>query len=329
MARGMMDSKQKGMAMLTALLVVAIASALATSLWYGTALDMARMHNIQQAYQAKHLSQGLMLWASDVLKKDYEESDLPWDNNNDNWLQGIKQIPADGTIMSGGLVGLSDCFNVNNLWRNGEVSENHYQYFKRLLNLLSVDVAVAEQAIDWIDADQISRPQGAEDFAYLASSPSYQTGSQAFWHESQLKLLQAVTPEIYDVIHPYVCVLPAQSRVTKMNINTLPPIMIRALNPSISEALALSVYQDGSASFSQLNAFYEHSEMSIITSRAGVKEQLTDLLSVQTRYIQAEAEVLMESSVHDSYILLRRGGDGAAVALQRAQSPFRLLDAVE
>lgn len=315
--------------MLTALLVVAIASALATSLWYGTALDMARLQNIQQSYQAKHLSQGLMLWASDVLQKDYEESDIPWDNNNDNWLQGVQQIPADGAILSGSLIGLNGCFNVNNLWRNGDVSQNHYQYFRRLLNLLSVDVAVAEQAIDWIDTDQIPREQGAEDFAYLAGSPGYQTGSQAFWHESQLKLLQAVTPEVFEQIHPYVCVLPVQPAVTKMNANTLPPVMIRALHPSISEALALSLYQDGSASFSQLSVFFQHSEMNIISSKEGVREQLGELLSVQTRFIQAEAEVVMENSVHDSYILLRRAEDGAAMALQRAQSPFRLLDTVE
>lgn len=318
------------MAMLTALLLVALAASLAVNIWYGTALDVARMQNTQQAYQAKHLSQGLLLWASDVLRQDYENADLPWDNRNDAWRQGVQQMPADGAMLSGTLLGLNDCFNINNLWQDGVVSEPHYQYFKRLLQLLNIELAVAEQAIDWMDPDQIPRQQGAEDFAYLAASPSYQTGGQAFWHESQLNLLQAVTPTVYRSLKPYVCVLPVLRRgASKMNINTLSPVMIRALHPNISEALALSIYQEGGAAFSQLSGLYQHGDMAVLSQQNGVKEVWNQLLSVQTLYIQAEAEVVMENSIHDSYALLFRNDNGAAITLQRAQSPFRQIDTVE
>ncbi len=325
----MQPHKQKGMAMLTSLLIVAVATSLATSLWYSSALNIARMHNMQQAYQAKHLSQGLLLWASDVLRQDYEGEDQPWDNNKDDWLRGIRQMPADGAVLSGHLTGMNGCFNINNLWHENKKSEFHYQYFVRLLSLLSVDVAVAEQALDWMDPDQLPRSKGAEDFAYMASSPSYQTTGQGFWHESQLKLLQAVTAEIYQTLQPYVCVLPTQRLQTKMNINTMPAVMIQALNPSITESLALSVYQEGSAAFSTLNAFYQHSQIAIIVEQPNIKAQWNELLSVQTRYIHAEAEVVMENSVHDSYALLMRAQNGSAITLQRAQSPFRILDEVE
>lgn len=316
--------------MLTALLLVALAASLAVNIWYGTALDVARMQNTQQAYQAKHLSQGLLLWASDVLRQDYENADLPWDNRNDAWRQGVQQMPADGAMLSGALLGLNDCFNINNLWQEGMVSEPHYQYFKRLLQLLDIDFSVAEQAIDWMDPDQIPRQQGAEDFAYLAASPPYQTSGQGFWHESQLNLLQAVTPAVYEELKPYVCVLPVLRRgASKMNINTLSPVMIRALHPSISEALALNIYQEGGAAFAQLSDLYQHGDMAVLSQQKGVKEVWNQLLSVQTRYIQAEAEVVMENSIHDSYALLRRADNGAAITLQRAQSPFRHFDTVE
>ena len=325
----MMQGKQQGMAMLTALLVVALAASLATSMWFGASLDLARMQNTQQAYQAKHLSQGLLLWASDVLRQDYENEATPWDNNKDAWLSGIQQMPVEGAVLSGHLSGMNDCFNVNNLWRVDQVSQPHYQYFLRLLSLLGLDAAVAEQAIDWIDPDQTPRSQGAEDFAYLSASPSYQTGGQAFWHESQLQLLKAVTPEIYQVLQPYVCVLPVHGVATRMNINTLPPVMIQALHVSITESLALGVYQDGSAAFNQLAAFYQHSQMAYISGQDGVKEQWAELISVQTRHLQAQAEVVMENSVHESFVLMYRSDDGSAVSLQRAQSPFRITNAVK
>ena len=144
-----------------------------------------------------------------------------------------------------------------------------------------------------------------------------------------MKLLQAVTPEVFQTLQPYVCVLPTQGLQTKMNINTLPPVMIQALHSSITESLALSVYQEGGAAFSTLSAFYQRSQIDILFKQPNVEAQWNALLSVQTLFIHAEAEVVMETSVHDSYALLGRAQNGSAVTLQRAQSPFRTHDTVE
>ena len=69
--------------------------------------------------------------------------------------------------------------------------------------------------------------------------------------------------------------------------------------------------------------------MAYISGQDGVKEQWAELISVQTRHLQAQAEVVMENSVHESFVLMYRSDDGSAVSLQRAQSPFRITNAVK
>ncbi len=315
-------TKQKGMAMLTALLLVALATSLASSLWYGTAADLARVRFLQHNYQAKHMMYGLLLWASDVLEQDYENDDTPSDGADDGWLQGIQNMPVEGAVLSGRLKGMSHCFNVNNLWQQGQVSDIHYQYFLRLLQLMKLDVAIADQILDWLDADQLPRPKGAEDVVYLGRQPSYQTAGGPFMHVNQLQLLDAITPSIFDALKPYVCVLPVTGLSTKMNVNTMPPLLLRALDQRITVPLANSLYQDGRAHYNSLDAFFQTSDMAIITNSQGIKEQFATLLSVQTRYIEAQASVSIENSLHVNYALLRRTDRGASVVIQRSQSPF-------
>ncbi len=314
--------KQSGMAMLMALLLVALASALATSLWYGTSADLARMNYIKQQLQAKHLAHGLMLWASDVLRQDYENDDTPSDGAQDGWLQGIQNMPVESATVSGRLTGMNHCFNVNNLWRDGQVSEPHHDYLNRLLSLMSLDLAIADQMIDWLDPDQLPRPQGAENSHYAGRSPGYHTASGPFLHQNQLMLLDAITPEIHQSLQPYLCVLPVRGPATRMNINTMPPLMIRALHNSITPPVANSIYQDGQAHFNRLNDFFQKGEIQILSNQTGFKERMEQLISTQTTHIEAQSSVQMENSLQISYALLRRANDGSAMILQRSQSPF-------
>lgn len=319
---GSSRQQQRGMAMLMALLLVALASALATSLWYGTSADLARINYVKQQLQAKHLAQGLMLWASDVLRQDYENDDTPSDGSQDGWLQGIQNMPVENAMVSGRLAGMNHCFNVNNLWRDGQVSEVHHDYLIRLLQLMELDLAIADQLIDWQDSDQLPRPQGAEDASYMGRSPSYQTASGPFLHQKQLGLLGAVTPDIHQALKAYLCVLPNRGGPTRMNINTMPPLMIRALHTSITPPVANSIYQDGQAHFNRLDDFFQKGEIQILSNQSGFKERMAQLIGTQTTHIEAQSSVQMNNSLQISYALLQRGNDGAAIILQRSQSPF-------
>lgn len=319
--------KQTGMAMLTALLMVAIATTIAVGLWYQNELNIKRLNNIRQSYQAQHLTQGLLLWAADLLQQDYQSDPNQYDTSQEQWQTSLDGIIVQDAVLSGDLQGMNHCFNINNLWHNGAVSEVHYNYFVRLLELLDLDIGIADKAVDWLDNDQVVRENGAEDFNYLAKSPPYQTSAGNFMHQSQLALLDGLDSDVYQLLSRFVCVLPSQAEPSKMNINTIPPVMLQALNAQISSALALALYQDGNANFSDLKQFFSYGQVAVLSNTPGFRETVSQLVGVQTRFIQATVKVNTADGLYQSYALLKRVASGKGIVLQRSQIPF--LPAIE
>jgi len=318
----MRTNKQQGMAMLMALVMLAIASTLAVSIWYSNQLSIARMQNNQQSYQASHYAQGLMLWASDILRQDYAQADsVLHDSNRDGWLQGIEGMVVEDAVLSGYLVGLSGRFNVNNLYFNGAKQEEHIAMFRRLLVALNLNVNLADQVVDWIDPDQVPEPNGAEDFIYLARSPGYQTAGRGFKHVDELRLLDGMTDVDFATLAPHVTALPVSNQATKMNVNTLSPVLLKALHPLITEEKALQLYQEGQADFMRLDDFFNHPAIRFELQQAQ-RTQLQAMVGVQTLFLQAQSLVQMGDSQYVQYALLARSSDGSAQVIYRSMRPF-------
>ncbi len=324
----MVKHRQHGMALLMALVMMAIAVTLVAGIWYSSRLSLFRTHHIQQNLQAQHLSQGLLLWASDMLEKDYSESNQAYDDNNDPWHQGIQGLMVEQAVLSGELVGMNHLFNVNNLIINNTVSTEHEAYFRRLLTALNLDVSIADKIMDWLDQDQEPRPGGAEDFAYAAENPPYKTAGGPFLHVNELRLIAGMDEAQFNQLAQYVTVLPVTQKPTLMNINTLPPVMIKALDTAISEELAIRIYQQGQASFTQLDDFFQFDEMIYLASLQEKKPIFKQLIDVQTRYLQARTEVTFGEHRYQMYALLQRLDHGAARALMRSPIPFLTSDLI-
>ncbi len=309
------------MAMLMALVMLAIASSLAVGIWYNNQLSLARISNLQKSYQAKHYSQGMLLWASDILREDYTQDENQHDSSLDPWQQGIQGMLVEDAVLSGTLVGLNGRFNVNNLVINGAVSEPHMLYFKRLLQALELDVNLADKIVDWIDVDQVPEPNGAEDFVYLAKSPSYQTSSSYFKHVQELSLLDGFSADDYAQLSPYVSALPVQNGATRMNVNTMPPVMLSALHTQISKEMALRLYQEGRADHLTVNDFFLDEPIKFKLDDR-IKTSIKPLISTQTLYLQASSLVQMEGSDFVMYALLARTAAGSAQVISRSLSPY-------
>lgn len=314
---------QQGVAMLMALVMVAIASSLAVYMWYQSQLNLARVHNIKQSYQAKHYSQGLLLWASDILREDYAQSETQSDSNADPWLQGIHGMPVEDAILSGSLLPLDNKFNVNNLVTNNVVNEQQLQFFRRLLNILELDQGIADKIIDWIDSDQIPQPNGAEDFIYLGKNPSYQTGSKHFQHIRELALLDGLTVEDYQKLINYVTVLPViGGQTTKMNVNTISPPLLKALHPQITNEMALQLNQNNAANFANINDFFEHNSVKYVLFEPALRQQIRAIADVKSLWLEAGATVQMEGQVFQMFALLKRALSGEARVVYRTLIPL-------
>lgn len=318
-----MQSQRQGMALLMALVMLAIASSLAVGIWYNNQLSVARISNLQKSYQAKHHSQGMLLWASDILREDYAQDEYQHDSATDSWQQGIQGMVVEDAVLSGTLVGLSGRFNVNNLVLNGAKSVPHIEYFRRLLLALELDVNIADKVVDWIDTDQIPEPNGAEDFIYLARSPSYQTSGTQFKHIQELSLLDGLSTEDYQLLSAYVSVLPVLgNKPTRMNVNLMPAVMLSALHSQITNDMALRLYQEGQANYLNIDEFFDDEAIRFVPIKEIKNKEIAPLISVKTMFLQASSLVKMGDNSFVTYALLARNSNGSARVISRSMSPY-------
>jgi general secretion pathway protein K len=307
-----LKSKQRGVALFITLLVVTIATLLATEIWFNNTLDISRSFNNRALYQANHYAKGMALWATDVLRQDYE-NEASYDNHAEIWNNPIAGIELEDAVLSGQLTDLDGKFNLNNLVINGRLDDQSHAFFKRILINLELDESIADKIIDWMDADQIPREQGAEDVVYLSKSPSYRSAGQAFYHISELKLVDGIDARTYQRLKSYVTVLPViAGNPTKININTAPTLILLSLDSRMKKKEALALYNDGSAANQSLTDFYRQPAIHIY--RLGNQTlNLSRLLATTSQWYQAEINIKMENTVFQKFAILRRTSSHAVV----------------
>lgn len=295
--------KQKGVALFVTLLVVTIATLLATEIWFNNTLDVSRQSNNRSAYQAKHYAKGMVLWAFDILRQDYKE-DSEFDNRSESWNQTIAGVELEDAILSGRLIDMDSKFNINNLIIKGKVDSTSHEYFIRILQNLELDIGIADKIIDWIDANHLPQPQGAEDTLYLSKNPSYRTAGQYFEHISELKLIADIDDETYHRLKSFVTVLPIfASNRTKININTASSLLLKSLDRNITTKDALNLYKEGKASNKTLDDFFRQPAIQIYNLDQNV---LSLLISTKSVWYQAEINVKMEDAFFQKFALISR-----------------------
>jgi general secretion pathway protein K len=223
---------QQGVALVTALLVVALATVAAVAMATRQHVDMRRTGNLLHGEQAYSYALAAESWAQVILRRDARES--TYDSLDEDWASALPPIPVDGGFVSGHVTDLQGRFNVNNLvGDDGKPDNNSIEYFKRLLNVLQVDPALAASLLDWIDADIIATfPDGAEDDTYLLEDPPYRAANRRLVSISELRLVHGFTDEVMKILEPYVTALP---EMTTINVNTATAEVLLALHENMTE----------------------------------------------------------------------------------------------
>lgn len=226
--------KQQGVALITALLIIALVVIVAISLLERQSLIMRRTTNHIQQEQAYLYILGVESWALKILHRDQQQHNI--DYLGEMWA---KQLPP--TFISGGqlTVTLSDeqsKFNLNNLLDNeSKLSLEHIQQFEKLLKQLKLPLNILAQTIDWIDPDSNPQIGGAEDNEYGLQKTPYRTGNTRFQSIEELRLLLSIKEEDFKLLSPHITALPS---VTLINLNTTNEIILRSMVENISDFTA-------------------------------------------------------------------------------------------
>ncbi len=248
--------RQRGVALITAVLVVAIGTMIAVNLmWRGT-LDLRRAEAALAADQGLLYVQGAEAWAADILRQDLVDSPDS-DHLGELWAIELPPLPVDGGTITGRLEDLQGRFNLNNLvGADGMENQLARRQFERLLLSLDVDPALAGAVVDWLDPDTDLRfPTGGEDVVYSSSDPPYRTANSMITSTSELMAIAGFDREAYQKLAPYVTVLP---RGTKLNVNTATDVVLASLSDDLDIATAGALIDErGAAEFIDIDMTFE------------------------------------------------------------------------
>jgi len=247
------SGKQRGVALVTALLVVSLATIVAVAMATRLQVDVRRTGNLLHGEQAYAYALAAESWAEVILRRDAEDSKI--DTLGENWATALPPIAVEGGFVSGRIEDLQGRFNLNNLvGADGKPSVPDLEYFKRLLVLLEVEPGLATALLDWIDADiNATLPDGAEDDIYLLEDPPYRAANRPLVSTSELRLVKGFSPEIIALLAPFITALPEP---TALNINTASPLVLQALHAELATMDAEQIIEArGEDGFPELEAF--------------------------------------------------------------------------
>lgn len=294
---------QRGIALLVALLVVALATLLIAGLLDRNELTLARTRNVLHSEQADAYMRGLEIYAAHILNRDLTENGQV-DTNGDIWAVPLPPLPVPSGKISAMMRDLNGCFNLNNLVMNGEKDEQWIEQFRRLLTALKLDPMLANVVVDWLDSDAEISNGGAEDTNYLTQPIPFRAANRSFTHVSELRLLKGVTGKIYEQLKPHVCALPPNS---KINLNTASVPVLMSVAPHMTEQLATSVWNEGHANYQSMD------EIKSILKDKGIFIPVTDHYSVESHYFLACGDIELDERSFTFYSVIERGHGGVRV----------------
>lgn len=302
-----LQHRQRGVAVLTAMLVVTLGTMIAVNLMWISSLDQRRTAAALASEQALLYLQGAEAWVGDILRLDQIESNES-DHLGEIWAIEIAPLPVDGGLITGRIEDLQGRFNLNNLVTpQGQVDELAKRQFERLLATLQLDPLLAGVVTDWLDADsEASFPTGGEDATYAGMDPPYRTANGFVTSPSELLANAGFDLESYRLLAPYVAALPSGTRI---NVNTASDVVLASLSDDIDLSIAAALIEErGGANFPDIAASFE----------GRVEADMLGRIDGVTQYFQLTGTIVLGTYQLTMYSLLERDPSGLARAIFRS-----------
>jgi general secretion pathway protein K len=247
---------QKGLALISVLLIFAIVAVLATAMIDRQSLDIQRSGNLQALQQARAYSTGIEYAVRSGLRLDYDNNpDV--DHPLEEWAKPHTYPLQPGTVEIQ-IMDAQSRFNLNGLHKSSTNKAAQIQRFKNLLDELGLDPTIADRTQKFMDEDSMV------DNDYLAEEVPYRASYNLFKHPSELLLVEGVDAKSYRQLIPYITALPIKAA---LNVNTASNKVMAALTTSwsLSEADAV-IGNRGDKGFATTDDFWGLTEVQPFTS---------------------------------------------------------------
>jgi general secretion pathway protein K len=239
---------ERGTALVLTLLVIITLAGLVLGFAGESGVELTLAGYMKDSARAYQLARSGVDIALELLARD---DDFEMDTFNEEWRQFgsiplAEGIAEPGVSFYGGMVDENSKININ-LLRNseGEIDERREAQMRRLFVALGLKEELLNPILDWLDADDIERQDGAEGYYYqnleepcaCANGPFLTVGQiflvrgmrelERFGEKKSKRLMDYLT------IHSD----------GKININTAPKEVLQSLSEDMDSALAESIVE--------------------------------------------------------------------------------------
>lgn len=244
--------RQKGVAIITALLIVTLAATISITISTRLQLDVRRTSNLIATDQAYVYS----LLAEESLEIVLQDEDLRKGFIDLLIKDGVARQPLviDNASIEVEVTDLNACININSLVsNNGTINKTTQTRLQQLFANSQISRDLTPAIIDWIDTDLTDTPSGgAEDGYYLNLEKPYRTAQIPLYSISELRLIRGFEDnktysrvkrlidgyydkELERQANPALCAY-VSNGPTPININTASVEVLESIQPDISEA---------------------------------------------------------------------------------------------
>lgn len=294
--------RQRGVALLTVLLLVAVMTVLVMSMLDDIRFGLRRTGNAQAIAQAQWYALGAETLAltriAELSRRDPGRTTL-----RGNWNGTPFVFPLEHGAIRARLSDATTCFNLNSVvegapeqWQRRELGARQFNALLRALDLPPHQTtALTDALVDWIDSDQATGAAGAEDMHYGLGAPAYRTAGHLLAEPSELRAIAGFDPPTYARLRPHVCALPTAT-LSPINLNTLQDddavLLAMLTDGAVGNEAARRVLRSRPAGgWPDLDTFWSHPAMAAAALPPEWAGDIHQQVALDTRYFTLQAEV--------------------------------------
>jgi general secretion pathway protein K len=298
--------RNRGVALITAMLITALTGSLAASMAWNSSLDVRRTMVLLFHEQGTQIALGAESWIRNILRDD--GIDTQEDHLGELWAQELPGLPIDNESVQGAVTGtivdLNGRFNVNNLLDDsGKIDPDILEQFRRLLIAVEIDPSFAGLAADWIDEDQDAGfPDGAEDSIYTGLIPPYRTFNRPLVNVTEIAALEGMDKASFDRLLPHITALPGR---TDINVNTATFAVLQSLDENIDASIVETWLSEREES--------GFADITLSFSTFVTNDRMLGQLSTSSEYFQLKAVVQIDTVRVTYFSILQRAPNGGPV----------------
>ncbi|WP_334187769.1 type II secretion system minor pseudopilin GspK [Noviherbaspirillum sp.] len=301
--------RQRGVAVITALLLTTLAITIVASLFWQQQVQVRSIENQRLQLQKQWILRGALDWTRLILREDARISRVdhlgePWavslaETRLDQYVDNASaEAEASDAVLSGSIVDAQSLLNLHNLMdeTKGTPDPVEVKAFGNLLSNLQLNPSLAQSTVNLMVA--AVRKKESTQGTPAAMPDQSQSQPLGINHVDDLLAVPGFTPEIVEKLREFVIVLPAK---TKINVNTAPAEVLMAKIDTLtsSDAAAILAYR-------QRSYFNTAANVKEVLQRPNLELGAAD---VQTNYFLVNGNVRMNRAALQMQTLIRRTND--------------------